>query len=89
MEYDNALEYIYDIIGCSDVARKPNLSYKLGNATQKAKPIDLCSEADWNGCLEDVTAAEKKKKNESVPVMIHVSDVVSYVRTLTCNRMTH
>jgi hypothetical protein len=76
LSFEDALQTIYDIIGCSDVARKPSLAWKLSTAAQRVKPIDLCSDEDWNGCLEDVAAAEKKKKNQAVPVTIIVADQV-------------
>jgi hypothetical protein len=74
LSFEDVLEMIHEIIGCTNVARKPALLYKLSTATQRAKPIDLCSDVDWNGCLEDVTAAEPKKENQPVPILIIVPD---------------
>jgi hypothetical protein len=48
------LGIMYDVIGCTDVHWKPNLSYKLASAPLKADPITLGSVEDWRGCLEDV-----------------------------------
>jgi hypothetical protein len=82
LSFEDVLEMIHEIIGCTNVARKPAISYKLSTATQRAKPIDLCSEVDWNGCLEDVMAAEAKKKNQPVPILIIVPDqVCSFMMT--------
>ncbi|KAF8185347.1 hypothetical protein K438DRAFT_1765993 [Mycena galopus ATCC 62051] len=60
--FDDALAVIYETIGCADFAKKPTLSYKLSNATVKAPAINLTSETDWEGCLEEVADAELKKK---------------------------
>lgn len=79
LSFQDALEIIHDTIGCSSVSRKPALSYKLSTATQKAKPVDLCSDVDWQGCLEDVIAAENKKKGQTVPIVIIVPDQVSSI----------
>jgi hypothetical protein len=76
LSFDKVLDVIHKIIGCADVAHKLNLAWKLSISTQKVKPIDLCSDKDWAGCLEDVAAAERKKKNQAVPVMIVVDDQV-------------
>ncbi|KAJ7669699.1 hypothetical protein B0H17DRAFT_1142039 [Mycena rosella] len=55
--------------------RKPDLSYKLGNATKAAPAMSLTSGVDWKGCLDDVLQAENAKKAGTViPVMIHVID---------------
>jgi hypothetical protein len=58
--FETILEMIYKAVGCSDVKRKPNLSYKLSTAPQKNSPISLATEDDWRGCLEDTMAAELK-----------------------------
>jgi hypothetical protein len=68
------LETIYEVIGCAAVARKPTTLYKLSTTTQKAKPIDLCMDMDWNGCLEDVATAEVKWKGQPVPILIVILD---------------
>ncbi|KAJ7756497.1 hypothetical protein DFH07DRAFT_742574, partial [Mycena maculata] len=72
--FSEALDVIYNTVGCADVARKPDLSYKLGNALVKATPMSLDSDADWEGCLEDVRQAEKLKKGALIPVHILVTD---------------
>ncbi|KAH7910155.1 hypothetical protein BJ138DRAFT_1009461, partial [Hygrophoropsis aurantiaca] len=65
---------IYETLGCLKLARKPELSYKLSTATQKADAINLGSQEDWEGCVSDVAAAEKKKKGDAVPVKIIIPD---------------
>jgi hypothetical protein len=76
LSFDDALKVIHEIVGCTNVSRKPTIAYKLSCATQKAKPVDLCSEVDWKGCLEDVSAAEIKRKGQSVPIVIIIPDQV-------------
>jgi hypothetical protein len=73
ISFEDALEVIYETIGCVSVAKKPVLSYKLSSAPQKANPIMLGSETDWEGCLEEVAAAQAKKKGVAVPVNIIVT----------------
>lgn len=73
--YQEALEVIYDNIGCSDVIKKPELSYKLSTATAKAVSISLNSEKDWKGFQKEVISQQKTKKR-SIPVNILVPDRV-------------
>jgi hypothetical protein len=73
--YQEALEIIYDNIGCSDVIKKPELSYKLSTATAKAVSISLNSERDWKGFQKEVISQQKTKKR-SIPVNILVPDRV-------------
>ncbi|KAJ7141515.1 hypothetical protein C8R46DRAFT_1233643 [Mycena filopes] len=69
--FTDALDVIYETIGCADLAKKPALSYKLSNATVRAPAINLTSDADWDGCLEEVTDAERKKKAKiSVSILV-------------------
>jgi hypothetical protein len=89
LSFAEVLDIIHKIIGCANVARKPNLAWKLTTSAQKIKPIYLCSDKDWAGCLEDVTAAERKKKNQAVPIMIVVDDQVSADATCTFRCSTY
>ena len=89
LSFAEVLDVIHKIIGCANVAHKPNLAWKLTTSAQKVKPIDLCSDEDWVGCLEDVTAAECKKKNQAVPVMIVVDEQVSANATCTFRCSTY
>ncbi|KAJ6613923.1 hypothetical protein B0H10DRAFT_2221770 [Mycena sp. CBHHK59/15] len=55
--------------------KKPVLASKLASATAKSSALSLNSEADWNGCLEDVRQVENTKKAGTVvPVHILVTD---------------
>ncbi len=79
------LEKIYEAVGCLDVPRKPSMSYKLANASQKSTAIAFATEDDYDGLLEDVDASETKLnkswKNgdrwQSMPVHILIPDDVS------------
>jgi hypothetical protein len=77
--FDDALTVIYETVGCAEVKVKPVLTYKLSTAANKDTPISLSSDADWDGCLDEVTAAENDKK-KSVTVKINVTDQVSRIR---------
>jgi len=61
-DYADALSVIYATIGCASVQKKPHLGYKFSSAAQKTQPIDLSSDDDWTGMLEDLHALQKKKK---------------------------
>lgn len=54
VSYQEALHVIYETIGCNDVKRKPDLSYKLSDAAQKASPVGLGCDDDWGGLCEEV-----------------------------------
>ena len=60
--YQEALEIIYDNIGCLGVVKKPELLYKLSTATAKAISILLNSEKDWKGFQKEVISQQKTKK---------------------------
>jgi hypothetical protein len=72
--YEEALLVIYETLDCTTVPKKPELSYKLSTVAARAANIALCSAADWEGLLDEVAAAEKKK---ATTVNIIVSDQVS------------
>ncbi|KDQ52784.1 hypothetical protein JAAARDRAFT_210431, partial [Jaapia argillacea MUCL 33604] len=78
-DFKTTLDLIHETIGCKDVAQKPELSYKLSNASAKAPTFNLRVEGDWEGCLESVEQAEAGKKKGgtalSVPVMIIVPEI--------------
>ncbi|KAJ3513784.1 hypothetical protein NLJ89_g2754 [Agrocybe chaxingu] len=71
--YNEALTIIWDTIGCSDVACKPDLQYKLTSAAQKDNPIGLNSAKDWTGLVEDLLTIQHKKKT-GIQVKILVTD---------------
>ncbi|KAF8145936.1 hypothetical protein K438DRAFT_2095999 [Mycena galopus ATCC 62051] len=72
--FETALDVIHETIGCTDVAIKPQLSYKLSTATNRTSAINLSSVGDWEGCLEEVTQAEINKKSATISVHIKVTD---------------
>ena len=76
ISYAEALSIIYETIGCEDVKRKPDLSYKLSDAAQKAAPVGLGCDDDWEGLCEEVVGRQKKKKI-TIAVSILVSEQVS------------
>jgi hypothetical protein len=76
--FEDALTVIHETLGCSSVALKPALRYKLSNAPQKAYAISLNSQADWEGCFEDVSAAEIKSEKTAISVRIMVTEQVSF-----------
>lgn len=78
--FSEGLEIIHETIGCTEVEKKPTLSYKLSSATQKSEAINLASESDWQGCLEEVAQAQAKKK-ETVAVKILVTEQVGARRS--------
>jgi hypothetical protein len=79
--YEDALETIHDTIGCSAITKKPTLAYRLSTSTVRSDPINLCRRDDWEGCLDDVMAAQNKKTKAAakltVTVKIIVPDIVS------------
>ena len=60
--FDEALEVIYENIGCADVLRKPELSYKLSTAPAKNGSISLDSTGDWNGFQKEVNNQQRARK---------------------------
>lgn len=71
-KFDDALGLIHETIGCADVMRKPELSYKLSDSAQKSSAIGLESEEDWAGLCEEVVARQRKKKiTISVEIIVH------------------
>ncbi|KAI6144409.1 hypothetical protein BKA82DRAFT_35643 [Pisolithus tinctorius] len=82
--FSEVLDEIYSTIGCQNFARKPMLSYKLSTSAQKDNAINLGTPADWDGCLEEVNSAWKKKKHSVVSVKILVSE--QYMSTLHAMR---
>lgn len=85
--FDDVLATIYETLSCSDIPRKPNLSYKLDSAPSKAPAISLSTSDDWDGCLETLTNAESTKKKRTgkaptIPININVpADYMHSLRT--------
>lgn len=76
MSYTDLLETIHEVVGCVTTTRKPLLSYRFSSSTAKSDAVMLSSQLDWDGCLEDLATAEKKKKDISVVVKIIIKDEV-------------
>ncbi|KAF8187306.1 hypothetical protein K438DRAFT_1834934 [Mycena galopus ATCC 62051] len=84
-DFTDALAAIHTTVGCTDVARKPVLTYKLSNAAKSVPVTSLSTDSDWKGCLEDVRQAENAKKAGTViPVMILVTE--QYLNSLSAKR---
>jgi hypothetical protein len=66
--YDDALDAIYDTIGCGNLVRKPLLSYKAG--VQKGSTILLQNSGDWASLLDEVEMAVRKKKNDNMTIVV-------------------
>lgn len=77
--YDDAITLIYETIGCAEVKRKPELSYKLSDSVQKASLVNLESDKDWMGLCEEVMARQKKKKATISVAIIVSTQVSSYI----------
>ncbi|KAJ7487162.1 hypothetical protein FB451DRAFT_1392007 [Mycena latifolia] len=83
--FEDVLDIIYEIVGCNDVAVKPKLSYKLPTSTNKAAAINLSTETDWEGCLEEVTAVEFKKRS-TIVVSVRIIVTEQYLASLLANK---
>jgi hypothetical protein len=89
--FNEALEVIYENIGCVDVMKKPVLSYKLSTAAAKIGSISLDSTGDWKGFQKEVISQQRAKKR-SIPVNILVSDRVCallFYHRLLCSCLSH
>lgn len=86
--YEEALATIYTTIGCEGVKKKPDLSYKLSNATQKASPVGLSCDDDWEGLCDEVVNCQKKKKT-TIAVSILVSEQVCLPRSILSFKVTY
>jgi len=77
ISFTMALDIIHGVIGCADVARKPELSYRLANAPVKSLAIDLSTDKDWEGCIADVQNAMLQKKAPLAVNIVVGPDAVS------------
>ncbi|KAF7980095.1 hypothetical protein HWV62_39908 [Athelia sp. TMB] len=77
--FADLLYKIHRTIGCLDVNKKPELTYRLSCTPVKSPPCTLLNEDDWNGCKYDVNEHAKKKKG-SATITILVSD--NYLESL-------
>ncbi|KAJ7586940.1 hypothetical protein C8J56DRAFT_1051238 [Mycena floridula] len=71
ISFEDLIDLLHTTIGCLNVQRKPSLQYKLSTSTQKSRTISLQSIDDWDGCIDEVQAVDKKK---SVTVQITVPE---------------
>ncbi|KAF8209488.1 hypothetical protein K438DRAFT_1753827 [Mycena galopus ATCC 62051] len=66
-EFESAQEQIFKVIGCKDIARKPQLSYKL---TLCSKTILFGNEDSWASLLNGVASKFKGKKLHQIEICI-------------------
>ncbi|KAJ8092263.1 hypothetical protein PM082_024094 [Marasmius tenuissimus] len=78
-DWEDVLEIIYGCMCCEDIPVKPPLSYRLANRTAKTLSSSLTDWADWQGCVKDMKAYQKKK-NEYLTVQISTTE--QYMRSL-------
>ena len=62
-----------------NIQKKPHLGYKFSSAAQKTQPIDLSSDNNWTGMLEDLWTLQKKKMFISVNLSIGPEHVSSFL----------
>jgi hypothetical protein len=66
-------------MNCDEVARKPELAYKLSSWSVKSGTVGLKCEDDWIGCIEEVTSeSTSKKKPISMTIVIKEQVGTSY-----------
>ncbi|KAJ3485107.1 hypothetical protein NLJ89_g11927 [Agrocybe chaxingu] len=85
--YMDALSEIYTIIGCTQVRRKPELTYRLSTRPGKSTPIDLGCEEDWQGLCDEVAEGQRRKK-ATIQVVIIVSDSMTTTMTMLAEVMS-
>ncbi|THU76221.1 hypothetical protein K435DRAFT_813603 [Dendrothele bispora CBS 962.96] len=64
VDFDTILATIHESLECTSYKVLPELSYKLEGAPAKSSASRLSSEVDWQICVDDVLAAQIKKKNQ-------------------------
>jgi hypothetical protein len=73
--FEDALEIMYETIGCVSVARKPTLAYKLSSAKEKAPAVNLSTDKDWRGLITDYSQKILSKKDLSVTIAVFPDNV--------------
>ncbi|KAF8127320.1 hypothetical protein K438DRAFT_1790027 [Mycena galopus ATCC 62051] len=68
--FDDAIEAIHKTIGCVNVERKPMLTYKVLTANKNTITINLCTDNDRDGLVDDWLAKMKTKKDLSVNISV-------------------
>ncbi|KAF8147445.1 hypothetical protein K438DRAFT_1944164 [Mycena galopus ATCC 62051] len=81
--FEDAVEIIYETIGCVSVARKPTLAYKLSSAGQKSAPINLRTSKDWDGLITDYGTKVKSKKDLSIMLTVLPDSYMFSLRSMT------
>jgi hypothetical protein len=64
--YDDALETIYDTIGCASVTRKPELTYRLSSSAAKASHINLMVQMTGMA-VRKMSKQQKRKRKRRFP----------------------
>ncbi|THU78503.1 hypothetical protein K435DRAFT_876565 [Dendrothele bispora CBS 962.96] len=71
IDFETVLATIHDSLECTSYKILPSLSYKLESAPAKSSASRLASEDDWQICIDEVLAAQlKKKTNVKVNVLV-------------------
>lgn len=70
VSFDDALEIMHETIGCVSVERKPTLAYKFSTANKNTTTINLRTEDDWDGLIDDAVAKMKTKRDLSVNISV-------------------
>ncbi|PPQ84487.1 hypothetical protein CVT24_012185 [Panaeolus cyanescens] len=74
ISYSSLCKTIFTTIGCMDVRRKPELTYKLSITPQKLSAIGLSSPEDWQGLCDDIANYSTKKNSRPVSANIFISE---------------
>lgn len=74
------MHQIHKTIGCLDVKKKPELTYRLSCTPVKTPQCTLLTEKDWNGCKFDVKEHAKKKKGAATITILVSDNVSTYMR---------
>ncbi|KAJ7819130.1 hypothetical protein B0H14DRAFT_2600852 [Mycena olivaceomarginata] len=80
--FEDALEIMYETIGCVSVARKPTLAYKLSSAKEKAPTVNLSTDKDWSGLITDYSQKILSKKDLSVTIAVFPDNYMFSLRSM-------
>ncbi|KAF8161921.1 hypothetical protein K438DRAFT_1985443 [Mycena galopus ATCC 62051] len=80
--FEDALETMYETIGCVSVARKPTLAYKLSSTVQKTPAINLRTPKDWSGLITDYTTKIQSKKDLTVAIEVLPENYMFSLRSM-------
>ncbi|KAL0574774.1 hypothetical protein V5O48_007185 [Marasmius crinis-equi] len=62
-DYEDVLDMIHEVVGCSEIQKKPQLEYKMGGPRTKADPVEFGSQHDWEILVKDSTGSKKVLPN--------------------------